>query len=74
MKPNFYYPLDMKQMSEVRSSTVSPVTCEDTCGIAIENVDPKRRVKRHTTVENIIIIRFYDITIASKIYSQAVEL
>ena len=58
----------MKQMSEARRSTASSVTCEDTCGIAIENVDPKRRVKRHTTVENIIIIHFYDILIASKIY------
>jgi len=48
IKPNFYYPLDMEQMSESRSRTASSVTCEDTCGIAKENVDPKRRVKRHT--------------------------
>ena len=46
-------------MSESRSSTASSVTCEDTCGIANENVDPKRRVKRHTAVVNIIIIRFF---------------
>ena len=54
-------------MGESRSNTASSVTCEDTCGMAIENVDPKRRVKRHITVENIIMIRFYDFTIASKI-------
>ena len=49
----------MEQMSESRSSTASSVTCEDTCGIAKENVDPKRRVKRHTAVINIIIIRLF---------------
>ena len=49
----------MQQMSKSRSSTASSVTCEDTCGIAIENVDPKRRVKRHTAVVNIVKIRFF---------------
>ena len=65
----------MEQMSESRSSTASSVTCEDTCGIAKENVDPKRRVKRHTAVINIIIIRlFFNFTVASKVYGPAFEL
>ena len=64
----------MEQMGESRSNSASSVTCEGTCGMAIENVDPKRRVKRHITVENIIMIRFYHFTIASKIYGQAFEL
>ena len=64
----------MEQMSGARSNTASSVTCEDTCGMALENVDPKRRVKRHTTVENIIIIHFYDIMIAPKICGEAFDL
>ena len=54
-QPNFYYPLNLEYVNKAQKYAPIPfdsysIACQETCGMAIENKDPKRRVKRHASV------------------------